>query len=155
MQSSQTFPIINQSLGPQTEKFSGCSKVNTGPPNLIGPPKALSRGPYCFIIFFLSNGRRPSFKSEGDNDIHIQLGPMKNTTRHKTGLGEHCELPQWGLGGAPEALALFMFLQGKIQHLINIPAPNWIKLTSRKRDIHERKYVKWGMMTLIQYYTIS
>ena len=40
-----------------------------------------------------------------------------------------------------------MFLEGKIQHLINIPAPNLLKLTSRKRDIHERKYVKWGIMT--------
>ena len=57
-------------------------------------------------------------------------------------------------GGAAEALALFMFLEGKIQHLINFPAPNLLKLTSRKRDIHERKYVKWGMMTLTQYYAI-
>ena len=57
-------------------------------------------------------------------------------------------------GSAPEALALFMFLEGKIQHLINIPAPNVLKLTSRKRDIHERKYVERGMMTLTQYYTI-
>ena len=59
-----------------------------------------------------------------------------------------------GYGGAPEALAHFMFLEGKIQHFINIPAPNLLKLTSRKRDIHKRKYVKWGMMTLTQYYTI-
>ena len=58
-------------------------------------------------------------------------------------------------GGAPEALALFMFLEGKIQHLINIPAPNLLKLTSRKCYIHERKYVKWWMMTLTQYYTYS
>ena len=43
-------------------------------------------------------------------------------------------------GRAPEASALFMFLEGKIQRLINIPAPNLLKLTSRKRDIHERKY---------------
>ena len=57
-------------------------------------------------------------------------------------------------GGAPEALALFMFVEGKILHLINIPVPNLLKVTSRKRDIHERKYVKWGMMTLTQYYTI-
>ena len=82
---------------------------------------------------------------------------MKNTTRHKIGFN-----PARGSGGAlcgvrgraPEALALFMFLELKIQHLINIPAPNLLKLTSRKRDIHERKYVKWGMMTLTQYYTI-
>ena len=78
---------------------------------------------------------------------------MENTTRHKIalnparGFGERCELFQ---GGAPEALALFMFLVGKIQHLINIPAPNLLKLTSRKRDIHERKYAKWGMMALAQ-----
>ena len=62
--------------------------------------------------------------------------------------------PSWVRGGAPEALALFMFLEGKIQHLINIPAPNLLKLTSRKRDMHERKYVKWGMMKLTQYYTM-
>ena len=47
-------------------------------------------------------------------------------------------------GGAPEALVLFMSLEGKIQRLINIPAPNLLKLTSRKRDMHDRKYVKWG-----------
>ena len=74
------------------------------------------------------------------------------------GFGERCEPPQRGPGrspeGAPEALALFMLLEGKIQHLINIPPPNLLKLTSRKRDIHERKYVKWGMMILTQYYTI-
>ena len=57
-------------------------------------------------------------------------------------------------GGALEASALFMFLEGKVQHLINIPAPNLLKLTSRKRDIHESKYVQWGMMTLTQYDTI-
>ena len=59
-------------------------------------------------------------------------------------------------GGAPGALPLFVFLEGKIQHLINIQTPNLklLKLTSRKRDIHERKYVKWGMMTLTQYCTI-
>ena len=80
---------------------------------------------------------------------------MKNTIRPKIGLNpgrgleKRCELPQWG-----QALALFMFLEGKMQHLINIPAPNLLKLTSRKRDIQERKYVKWGMMTLTQYYTI-
>ena len=61
--------------------------------------------------------------------------------------------PTWVQGRAPEALALFMFLERKIQHLINIPALNLLKLTSRKRDIHKRKYVKWGMMTLTQYYT--
>ena len=61
---------------------------------------------------------------------------------------------QRGWGGVPEASALFMYLKGKIQRLINIPAPNLLKLTRRKRDIHERKYVKWGMMTLTQYYTI-
>ena len=51
---------------------------------------------------------------------------MKNTTRHKTGLNparglwERCELPSGVRGGAPKALALFMFVEGKIQHLINI-----------------------------------
>ena len=79
---------------------------------------------------------------------------MKNTTRHKIGLnpakglGSAVSSPREVRGRAPEALALFMFLEGKIQHLINIPAPNLLKLTSRKRDIHERKHVKWGMMTL-------
>ena len=43
-----------------------------------------------------------------------------------------------------------MFLEGKIQHLISIPALNLLKLTSRKRDMHERKYVKMGMMTMTQ-----
>ena len=76
---------------------------------------------------------------------------MKNTGRHKICLnpaigilGERCELPSGVRGRAPEALALFMFLEDKIQHLINIPAPNLLKLTNRKRDIHERKYVKGG-----------
>ena len=84
---------------------------------------------------------------------------MKNTTRHKIalnparGLEERFELLSGVRGRVPEALALFMFLEGKIQHLINIPAPNLLKLTSRKRDIHERKYVMWGMMTCTQYYT--
>ena len=61
---------------------------------------------------------------------------MKNTTRHKIslnparGLGEHCELPQQGPGQNPGALALFMFFEGKIQHLINIPAPNLLTFSS-------------------------
>ena len=50
--------------------------------------------------------------------------------------------PSEARGRALEALALFMFPEGKIQHLINIPAPNLLKLTGKKRDIHERKYVK-------------
>ena len=86
---------------------------------------------------------------------------MKNTARHKIGLnpdkesgGGAVSSPSGVRGGAPEASALFMFLEGKIQRLINILAPNLLKLTSRKRDIHESKYVKWGMMTLTQYYTI-
>ena len=70
------------------------------------------------------------------------------------GLGERCELPSGDRDRAPEALAIFMFLESKIQHLSNIPAPNLRELTSRKRDIHERKYVKWRMMILTQYYTI-
>ena len=85
---------------------------------------------------------------------------MKNTTRHNIGLnparglGERCGSPSVVCGGAPKALALFMFLEGKIQHFIHIPAPNLLKLTSTKRDIHEKKYVKWGVMTLTQYYAI-
>ena len=47
-------------------------------------------------------------------------------------------------GRAPEALALFMLIEGKIQHLINIPAPNLLKLTSRKRDIHECEVCEVG-----------
>ena len=86
---------------------------------------------------------------------------MKNT-RHKIGFnpargfgGALCAPPSGsGAEPAPEALALFMFLEHKMQHLTNILAPNLLKFTSRKRDIHERKYVKWGMMTLTQYYTI-
>ena len=45
---------------------------------------------------------------------------MKHTTRHKIGLnparglGERCELSSGVRGRAPEALALFMFLEGKI-----------------------------------------
>ena len=57
-------------------------------------------------------------------------------------------------GRAPEALPFFMVLEGKIQHLISIPARNLLKMTSRKRDIYERKYVKRRMTTLTQYYTI-
>ena len=68
--------------------------------------------------------------------------------------GSAVSSPSGARGRAPETSALFMFLEGKIQHLINISAPNLLKLTSRKRDIHERKYAKWGMMTLKQYYTI-
>ena len=71
---------------------------------------------------------------------------MKHTIRHKIGLnpargfgGDAVSSPSGVWGSAPEALALFMFLEGKIQHLINITAPNLLKLTSRKRDIHERK----------------
>ena len=86
---------------------------------------------------------------------------MKNKTGHKIGLnpargvwGSSVSSPNGVWGGAPKALAIFMFLEGTIQHLINIPAPNLLKLTSRKRDIHDRKYVKWGMMTLTQYYAI-
>ena len=85
---------------------------------------------------------------------------MKNATRHKIGLNparvweSAVSSPTGVRGGAPEALPLFMFLEGKIQHLINIPSPNLLKLTSSKRDIHERKYVKGGMMTLTQHYTL-
>ena len=76
-------------------------------------------------------------------NIRIHLGPMNNTTRHKIGeiQLELTVLPQRGPGRSPGTFSTFMFLEGKIQHLINIPAPNLLKLTSRKRDIHERKYV--------------
>ena len=43
--------------GPQRENFPGGTKVDTGLPNLIGPPKPLNH--------FLSDGCRSSFKSEG------------------------------------------------------------------------------------------
>ena len=94
---------------------------------------------------FLFDGCRSSFKSLGYNGIRIQLGPMKNTTKHKIGLnpamgvwGSAVSSPGGIRSGALEALALFMFLEGKIQHLINIPAPNLLKLTRRIRDIHDR-----------------
>ena len=86
---------------------------------------------------------------------------MKNTTRHKIGLnpargsgGSAVSSPTGVRGSAPEALILFILLEGKIQHFINISAPNVLKLTSRKFGLHEREYVKWGMMTLTQYCTI-
>ena len=83
---------------------------------------------------------------------------MKNTTRHKIVLNPARGSPSGARGKAREALALFMFLEGKMQHLINIPAPNLLKLTSRKRDIHERKCevgdddidtILYNIMTLI------
>ena len=49
--------------GPHRENFPGGTKVDTGPPNLIGPPQALS-GPMP-LNHFLSGGCRFSFKSEG------------------------------------------------------------------------------------------
>ena len=58
-------------------------------------------------------------------------------------MGERCELPQRGPGWSPGNFSTFCVSRCKIQHLINIPEPNLLKLTSRKRDIHERKYVKW------------
>ena len=70
-------------------------------------------------------------------------------------MGVDLSSPSGVRGGALEALALFVFLESKIQHLIIIPAPNLLKLTSRKRDIYEKMYVKWGKMTLTHYYTIS
>ena len=120
--------------------FPGGTKVDTGPPNLIGP-QALS-GPMP-LNHFLSDGCKSSFKSEGITIYCKQLRLTKNTTRHKIGLNP-ARREVWGSavsshsrvrGGAPEALALFMFLEGKIQHLINIPSPNLLKLTSKKRDI--------------------
>ena len=57
-------------------------------------------------------------KVRGDNDIRIQLGPTKNTTRHKIGLnparesGGRCELPQWGPGRSPESFSTFYVSRG-------------------------------------------
>ena len=69
--------------GPQRENFPGGTKGDTGPPNLIGPPK-----PYrvpCRKIIFCRMGVDLHLKG-GGNDIRIQLGPMKNTARHRIGL---------------------------------------------------------------------
>ena len=81
----------NSQPGPQREKFPGGTKVYTEPPNLIGPPK-----PYWAhaVNHCLSDGCRSSLE-RGDNDIRIQFGPMKNTTRHKTALNR-----ARGTGGA-------------------------------------------------------
>ena len=49
--------------GPQRENFPGGTKVDTGPPNFIEPPKPY-RGPMP-LNHFLSDGCRSSFKSEG------------------------------------------------------------------------------------------
>ena len=49
--------------GPQREIFPGGTKVDTGPPNFIGPPKPY-RGPMPSNLFFFA-GCRSSFKSEG------------------------------------------------------------------------------------------
>ena len=61
--------------------------------NLIEPIKPLL-GAHA-VKSFLLDGCRSSFESERDNDIRIQLGPMKNTTRHNIGLN-----PARGSGGA-------------------------------------------------------
>ena len=88
-------------------------------------------------VFFIQKWR--------DNDIRIQLGHMKNTTRHKIHLNpagclrSTVSFPSGVRGRAPKALARFMFLEGKIQHLINVPAPNLLKLTSKKRDVRKKK----------------
>ena len=42
--------IANLYPGPQRETFPGGMKVDTGPPNLIGPSKPY-RGPYRYVIF--------------------------------------------------------------------------------------------------------
>ena len=56
-------PMHDTLAGPERENFPGGTKVDTGPPNLIGPPQALS-GPMP-LNYFLSNGCSSSFKSEG------------------------------------------------------------------------------------------
>ena len=71
---------------------------------------------------------------------------MKNTTRHKIGLNPArvsggalaCELTQRSPGQSPESFSTFYVSRVyKIQHLINIPAPNLLKMTSKKRDVKE------------------
>ena len=65
-------------------KFSRGYESRYWAPKSYWAPQALS-GPMP-LIHFLSDGCRSSFKSEGDNDIFIQLGRMKNTTRHRIGI---------------------------------------------------------------------
>ena len=74
-------------------KFSRGYEGRYRAPKSYWAPQALS-GPMP-LNHFLSDGCRSSFKSEWDNDIRIQLEPMKNTTRHKIGLN-----PARGSGGA-------------------------------------------------------
>ena len=84
--------IISCSQGFGEKIFQGVRRSIPGPQILLGP-QALS-GPMP-LNHFLSDGCRFSFKSEGITIHRIQLGPMKNTTRHKIGLN-----PARGFGGA-------------------------------------------------------
>ena len=59
----RTFDIIGLSSGPQRENFPGGTKVDAGPPNLIGLPKPY-RGPMP-LNHFLFDGCRSLFKIEG------------------------------------------------------------------------------------------
>ena len=79
--------VMNLGQGLREKIFQGVRRSIPGPPSLIGDP--------CRLIIFCPMGYRSSFKSEGDNDIRLQLGPTKNTTRHKIGLN-----PARGFGGA-------------------------------------------------------
>ena len=75
--------------------FQGVRRSLSGPQILLGPPSPKPyQGPMP-LNHFLSDRCRSSFKSEGITVYHIQLGPMKNTTRHKIGLN-----PARGSGGA-------------------------------------------------------
>ena len=81
-------------------KFSKRYEGQYRAPKSYRAPQALS-GPMP-LNHFLSDGCRFSFKSEGDNDIHIQLGPMKNTTRHNK-IGLDPARGFWGTLWAPPA----------------------------------------------------
>ena len=69
--------------GPQRENFPGGTKVDTVTRNFIAPPSLI--GAHAVKSFFVRCLQIYIWK-RGDNDIRIQLGPLKNTTRHKIGL---------------------------------------------------------------------
>ena len=71
---------------PQRENFPGGTKVDTWPPNHIAPPSLI--GDHA-VKSFCRMG------VDLHNNIRIQLGPTKNTSRHKIGLN-----PARGSGGA-------------------------------------------------------
>ena len=63
--------------------FSGGYKVRYRAPKSYWGPSSLIRA--HAVKSFLSFGCRSSFKREGITIFAYQLGPMKNTTRHKFG----------------------------------------------------------------------